>query len=67
MDVVELFISSDRIHVGIETASRFYPVSAESHSLPFCQRLNDFNILLIHVFDRELYSSLIAVEVIVES
>ena len=67
MKIVKLFVTSDGVHIGVDTVSRSNTVSAESHTLPFGKGLYYFNSLFVHIFDCKLYGSLNSVEVVVKS
>ena len=42
MKVIEVLVSSNRVHVSVKTFARLEPVFLERKSLPFCKRLDDF-------------------------
>ena len=44
MEIVHLFITADRIHIGIKTFTRGKTICVERHALPFCKRMYDDGI-----------------------
>ena len=46
MNIIQLFISANGVHVGKEALIHFETVILEGFSLPFCEGLDDFGIAL---------------------
>lgn len=67
MEVVQLLIGSDGIHVGINAKAWFNMVFGQRESLPFSQRMNNFCLGVTQVLDGERHRALHAIEVIVDA
>ena len=66
MDVVQLFIPADGVHIGVKAAAYRKIVALEGQTLPFCQRVDDLR-LRAHSGDVEADGALIAVQIVVET
>ena len=67
VEVVQLFVAPDRIHIRIQAAAGFDSVLAERVALPFGQRLHDLGRLLVHIFQRETDPSFAPAQVVVQT
>ncbi|MPN08261.1 hypothetical protein SDC9_155543 [bioreactor metagenome] len=67
MQVVQFFISSDSIHVGINTIPLFYSVIGQSHSFPFGKRMYNFSNGIVHILNRKTHRTLYSIQVVVDS
>ena len=67
MKVIEVFVSSDGVHIGVDAVSRLDSVFAECHSLPLCKGLYDFHFQFVNILKCKAYSSFRAVQVVVET
>ena len=53
VQVVEILIAADRVHIGVDAMSRLDAVLTERHSLPFCKRLYDFHFQFVNILQSE--------------
>ena len=67
VQIIEIFVSSDRVHIRIKAFSRFKSVSFECRPLPFREGLDDLIGLSGHCFDIELDRPLNTVQVIIQT
>ena len=67
VDVVQLFVGADSVHVRVEPLAGRDTVSSQLHALPLGQRVNYLGASVAHVFDGERYGALHAVEVVVQA
>ena len=67
MDVVDLIVRTDGVHVGVKSRSGSESVVRQCHALPLCKALNDFHGGLPHIAHVETHRPLDAVQVIVDS
>ncbi len=67
VQVVELLVGTDGIHVGDDAESLANLILGQGHTLPFCQRVYDLGAGLVHVLDGEVDGTFHAVQVIVHS
>ena len=66
MDVVDVVIAADGVHVCVDAFARLIAVTVESHTLPLGKGLNDLCICL-DLLDGELDLTLNAVKVVVDT
>ena len=67
MQVIQLFVGADGVHVGIKTVTGSDAVSSEFHSFPLGQRMHHLGAAFTHIFDRERNRPFDAVQVVVDS
>ena len=67
VDVVQLFVGADGVHVGVESVSRGDLVGSELHAFPLGQRVHHFGTAFAQVADRERHGAFHAVEVVVDA
>ncbi len=67
MQVVQLLVSSDGIHIRIDTISRLNFVFSQSQSFPFRQRVYHLSLSVAKVFYRERHRTLHAIQVVVDT
>ena len=67
VDVIDVIVRTDGVHVGVKTCSRSEPVVRKRHALPLCKALDDLHRGLVHIADVETHRPLHSVEVIVDS
>ena len=51
VDIIGILIPADGVHIGIKTLAGQETISAKSHPLPFCQRMNDLHMAVALLFD----------------
>ena len=66
MDVVQLLIPADGVHIAVQAAVQGEVVALQGLAFPFSQRVDDLHILP-HVFDIKLNRALHPVQVVVEA
>ena len=66
MDVVQLLVPADGVHVGVQTVANAEVIPLQSQALPFCQGVNDGG-LTVGILDVEDNGALYAAEVIVQA
>lgn len=67
VEVVEVFVGADGVHVGVEPEAGGDVVEAELHALPFGERVDDLGALAVEGADIERNGFLDAVEVVVDA
>ena len=67
MEIIGVFIPSDRAHIRIQPFAMDKTVFGKRQSFPFCQRMNDLGHRLILLPDPESYRPFHAVQIIVQS
>ena len=67
MQIVQLLIAADRVHIGVDAMTRLDAVLTERHSLPFCQRLYDFHFQLVDILQSERHAAFHAIQIIIEA
>ena len=67
VEIIEFFVSTNSIHIGIDAISRFYFIFSQCQSLPFCQRMNHFRFSISQIFDRESYRTFHSIEIIINT
>ena len=67
MDVVQLLVGADGVHVGVQPVSRGDLVGPEFHALPFGQRVHHLGPAVAQVADRERHGALHAVQIVVDA
>ena len=67
VDVVDVIVRTDGVHVGVKTRARCETVVCQGHALPFCKALHDLHRSIAHVAHGEADRPLDAVEVIVDT
>ena len=67
MEVVQLLITADCVHVRVETFARFKPVALQGISFPFREGLNYFEGLARYRSHIELYRPLNSVQIIIKT
>ena len=67
MEVVQLLVAADGVHVGVEALTRRKAVLAQRHALPLGQGLDDLDGLARLPGHVERYGALDAVEVVIEA
>ena len=67
VNVVELLVGPQRVHVGINASARRDGHLGELQPLPFGQRMNHLGPALAHVADRERNGPLDAVQIVVDT
>jgi hypothetical protein len=67
MQVVELFISTNSIHVCIDSVIRFYLVLSKRETLPLGKGMYNLSFLVAKVFDREGNGAFHTVKVIIDA
>ncbi len=53
MQVAQLFVGTNGVHVSVDAIARFDAVFAQYQAFPFGQRMHDFGFLIAHIFDGE--------------
>ena len=67
VDVVQLFVGADGVHIRVESVASRDAISSQLHALPFGQRVHHLGTSVAHIFDGERYGALHAVEVVVQA
>ena len=67
MQVVELFISTNSIHIGVYSVVRFYLVLSKRETLPLGKGMYNLSFLVAKVFDREGNGAFHTVKVIIDA
>ena len=67
VQIIELLIATNRVHVGIETLARLEAVLLQCHSLPLRQRMHDLDRLIRPPWNIEADRTLITVQIIIET
>ena len=67
VQIIELLIATNRVHVGIETLARLEAVLLQCHSLPLRQRMHDLDRLIRPPWNIEADRTLIAIQIIIET
>ena len=67
MQIAQLLICPDGIHIGIDPISRLDTVFSQRKSFPFGKGMHDFRLGICHILDPERYRTLHSVEIIVDS
>ena len=67
MQVPQILIRTDGIHVGIDTVSRLYPVFGKGKPFPLGKRMHHFRLRFIHILYPERHGPLHSVQVIVDA
>ena len=67
MQIVELLISTDGVHVGIDTITRLYLILSQRKTLPLGQRVNHLSLRISQILDGERHSTLHTVQVVVDT
>ena len=67
VQIVQLFVGTDGVHVRIDARSRLYAVVGKSQTLPFSKRMHHLCLLVAEVFDGERNGTLHAVKVVVDA
>ena len=67
MQVVELLISTDGVHIGIDTIARLYLILSQRKTLPLGQRVNHLSLRITQILDGECHSTLHTVQVVVDT
>ena len=67
MQVAQLLVGADGIHVGVDTITRLDVILSQRQAFPFSQRVNHFGLGVAQVLDREGDCTLNAVQVVVDT
>ena len=67
VQIVQLFVGTYGVHVGIDARSRLNLVVGKSQTLPFSKRMHHLRLLVAEVFDGERNRTLHAVKVVVDA
>ena len=67
VQVVELLVGTDGIHVGIDAISWLYLILSEGKALPLSQGVNHLSLGIAQVLNRETHWALYAIEVVVDA
>ena len=66
MDIIQIFVGTNGVHVGVQTFAGFESVTFQSVTFPFRQRLDDFNRLM-RALDVKSDRHFDAVQIVVKS
>ena len=67
VQVVQLLVPADGIHIGIQTATGLKAVFTQRPALPLCQRLDDLDFVFGHIQQVKLHRALHAGQVVVKT
>ena len=67
VDVVQLLVGADGVHVGVKTVSGGDLVGSELHAFPLGQRVHHLGPAVAQIADRERHGALHAVQVVVDA
>ena len=67
VDVVQLLVGADGVHVGVQPVSRGDLVGPQFHAFPFGQRVHHLGPAVAQIADRERHGALHAVQVVVDA
>ena len=67
MEVVQVLVGTEGVHVGIDAAARGDTQFREFQALPFGQGVHDLGLLLVQAPDRKADGALDAVQVVVDT
>ena len=67
MEVVQLFVGADGVHIGVDAVSAGNLILRQRHPFPLCQRVDDLGPLVAHIADGESHRPFDAVEVVVDA
>ena len=67
MEVVQLFVCADCVHVGVDAKARHKAHLGNLEPLPLCQGMDNFHLGVAHVLYVKFYSALYAVKVIIHT
>ena len=67
MQVVQVFVAPDGIHVGVQSVAGRDAVGGELHPFPFGERVDHFGHAVAHTMDRESDGAFDTVQVIIDT
>ena len=67
MQVVQLLVSTDGVHIRIDAIAWLYLVFGQRQALPFSQRVNDLSTSIAQVLDGERHCTLHTIQVVVDA
>ena len=67
VQIAQLFVGTDGIHIGIDTIARTDAVFGQGEAFPLCQRVNHFGLCIAQILDREGYGTFHTVQVVVDT
>ena len=67
MEIIQLLIGTDGVHIGIYTISRLHLILGKRKTLPFSQRVNHLGLGIAQILDWECYRALHAVQIIIDT
>ena len=67
VDVVQLLIRADSVHVGVDAIAGLDAVLRKGQTLPFGKRMHYLAYLPVHILHRETHGALDAVQVVIDA
>ena len=67
VQVVQLLVGTNGIHIRIDAIARFYLVFCQRQTLPFCQRMHHLCTGIAQILNRERHCALHTIQVIVDA
>ena len=67
MEVPQLFVGTDSVHIGIDTVTFFDLIIGKGKAFPFGKRMDDFCFRIVQILDRKRDSAFRTVQVVIDS
>ena len=67
MQVVQFLVSTDSIHISIDSVARLHIVFSQCQPFPFGQRMNHLGLLVSQILNRKGHRTLHAIQVIIDA